>query len=67
MKEIIVNKIQQLAQEAQRLSDAKLSMQKQLKEIDIRLTQITGALVELKKIEQEIGDKDGKDQATSNN
>ena len=58
MKDILGNKIQELASEASTLSNVRASLQQQFNEIDTRLTQISGALVELQKIQKELGEKD---------
>jgi septal ring factor EnvC (AmiA/AmiB activator) len=63
MKELH-NKIQELAKEASELSNVRAGLHKQLKEIETRLTQISGALVELQKLQKEIGDNNG-DQASN--
>lgn len=61
MEEVINNKIQKLAKEATELSNIKMSIQKQLKDIDTRLTQISGAIVEMKNLLKE-QDTNAKDQ-----
>jgi chromosome segregation ATPase len=61
MDDALNKKIQDLAKEAQSLSNIKISLQKQLRDIDTRLVQLTGAIVELKKLQTELqGDKNDK-------
>ena len=67
MKKALRNKIQQLGAEAQSLSQVKYGLQKQLGEIDTRLTQIVGAITELEKLEIEIGETDGDAKDATNN
>ena len=50
----INNKIQELGRESLELSNIRQSLLIQLKEIDTRLTQIVGAMIELKKIKEEL-------------
>jgi len=67
VRKALRNKIQQLGAEAQSLSQVKYSLQTQLSEIDTRLTQIVGAINELKKLEIEIGETNGNiEDATTN-
>jgi predicted nucleic acid-binding Zn-ribbon protein len=67
VKEALYNKIQQLSAEAHQLSNLKFNLQAQLKDIDTRLIQLTGALSELKKLESEIGEIDGQGEDATNN
>lgn len=60
MKDILDKKIKDLAKEASELTDIRMNIQQQFKEIDTRLTQISGAIVELQKIQHDLqGDKNG--------
>lgn len=59
--QLIEQKIQELAQEASELSRVRESLVKQLKDIDIRLTQITGAITELKKMQDSINTPEEKE------
>lgn len=62
MIDTLDKKIQDLAKEASELSTVKSGLHQQLKDIDVRLTQIAGAIVEFQKIKTEIqeqGDRDG--------
>jgi len=54
MEDVITNKIQQLAKEASDLGNMRIGLQQQLGEINTRLTQISGALVELQKVQKEL-------------
>ena len=59
MKDVLSNKIKELAEEATSLANVRASLQQQFKEIDTRLTQISGAIVELQKVQKELlGDRD---------
>jgi len=65
VEKILDNKIQHLAKEAQSLANVKAGLQQQLGEINTRLTQITGALVELHKIKDEFKGDKSENQANS--
>ena len=65
MEDALKKKIQELAAEAHSLGNIRGSLLQQLKEIDTRLTQLTGALTELKKLESQIGEQDGKGEDAS--
>jgi hypothetical protein len=57
IKEKLINKIKELQQEAQSLVDERMALDKRHRGIDIRLTQVTGALSEMEQLLQESADE----------
>lgn len=53
MKEQIANKIKELQQEAQNLVEERITLDQRQRNIDIRLTQVTGALSEMEQLLQD--------------
>ncbi len=53
IKDKLTNKIKELQQEAQNLVDERIALDQRQRNIDIRLTQVTGALSEMEQLTQE--------------
>lgn len=58
MKEQITNKIKELQQEAQHLVDERMALDKRQHNIDIRLTQVAGAISEIEQLLKGSTDED---------
>lgn len=59
--DILDRKIQQLGQEADALVQRKIALENEIHQVEIRLTQIVGAITEIKNIKQEHADEESKD------
>ena len=59
--DVISQRIQKLTREAEDLVNKKNVYEREIQNIEIRLTQVVGAINELKDMQKEIGDAEGKD------